>query len=142
LESERLSYFNAIATAEGAIMEACQLSPMNFYKNHSVVIGYGRCGSILADRLRGMYSLVTVCEKKEELRVKAEVLGFQGLDTDSLDQVLSKAQFVFNTAPALVLQDKLLELLPPRAVIVDVSSAPGGIDFKAVDRLGIMSNLV
>lgn len=141
LKNDRVAYLNAIATAEGAIMEACRLSPMNFHKNHSIVLGYGKCGSVLADRLKGMHSLVTVCARSEKARTKAEILGFYATDFEHLDQALTKTYFIFNTVPAPVLPEELLTLLPPQAVIVDIASAPGGVDYKAASALGITSSL-
>ena len=141
LKNDRISCLNAIATAEGAIMEACRLSPMNFHKNHSVVLGYGKCGSVIADRLKGMHSIVTICARKEATRMEAEVLGFHTTDFEHLDQVLDKAYFIFNTVPAPVLPEELLKLLPPQAVIIDIASAPGGVDYKAAGALGITSSL-
>lgn len=141
LKNDRIACLNAIATAEGAIMEACRLSPMNFYKNHSVVLGYGKCGSVLADRLKGMHSQVTVCARNEKARTEAEVLGFYTTDFEHLKEVLKDAYFVFNTVPAPVLSEELLKILPAQAVIVDIASAPGGVDFNAAGALGITSSL-
>lgn len=141
LKNDRIASLNAIATAEGAIMESCRLSPMNFYKNHSIVIGYGRCGSVLADRLRGLHSQVTVCARSRKARTEAEILGFDAIDFASLGEALKDACFVFNTVPAPVLSETLLQQLPPQAVILDIASAPGGVDFKAASSLGITSSL-
>lgn len=141
LKNEHIACQNAVATAEGAIMEACRLSPMNFHKNHSIVIGYGKCGSVLADRLKGLHSQVTVCARSKKARTEAGVLGFDSISPEDLGKALKDALFVFNTVPAPVLSETLLKELPPQAVIVDIASAPGGVDFKAASSLGIISSL-
>ena len=48
---EELSIANAIPTAEGAIEIALSETPFTLHKSRCLVIGYGRIGKILADRL-------------------------------------------------------------------------------------------
>ena len=52
---------NAIATAEGCIKEAIELSPYNLHGEKSLVFGYGNCGCVLANKLHKLCSDVTVC---------------------------------------------------------------------------------
>jgi len=141
MEHDSVALQNAVATAEGAIMEACRLSPRNFHKNKSIVIGYGKCGSILADRLHGMHSQITVCARSADARTRAEVCGFQASPIEALKYELTDASFVFNTVPSLVLTEEHLKQLPCHAVIVDIASAPGGVDYGAASSLGITSSL-
>ena len=60
MRMEEVAWRNAVATAEGAVAEAIALSPVNLYRSRCLVTGYGRCASILADRLKGMGAGVTV----------------------------------------------------------------------------------
>ncbi len=141
LKDGSIAAFNAIPTAEGALMEACRLSPLHFYHNKSIVIGYGKCGSVLADRLKGMHSDVFVCARRREARTQAQVLGFKAISFEELRENLKNAVFIFNTVPAPILSKEDLECLSPLAVIVDIASAPGGIDYHAAGALGITSSL-
>lgn len=141
MENDYITSLNAIATAEGAIMEACRLSPLNFHKNNSLVIGFGKCGSVLADRLHGLHSNVTVCARRKESRTQAEVLGYTAISFEELNDYLKEAYFVFNTVPALVLTAEHINILPAQTVIIDIASAPGGVDFQAAGALGITSSL-
>jgi len=141
MEDDSVALKNAVATAEGALMEACRLSPRNFHQNKSVVIGYGKCGSVLADRLRGMKSDVTICARSAEARTRAAVLGFHAIPMKELHRELANASFVFNTVPAIVIDEEHLKAIPSYAVIIDIASAPGGVDFGAASSLGITSSL-
>lgn len=141
MENDYITSFNAIATAEGAIMEACRLSPLNFYKNNSLVIGFGKCGSVLADRLYGLYSHVTVCARRKESRTQAEIFGYTAISFEELKDHLKETYFIFNTVPAPVLTAEYINLLPAQAVIIDIASAPGGVDFQTAGTLGITSSL-
>ena len=51
---------NAVATAEGAIFHAIQISKYTLHQSNCLVIGFGKCGEILADRLYGLKADVTV----------------------------------------------------------------------------------
>ena len=48
MKCEEFSSFNAIATAEGSIMEAIRLSPWNLEDSEVLIIGYGCCGTVIA----------------------------------------------------------------------------------------------
>jgi dipicolinate synthase subunit A len=49
--------------------------------------------------------------------------------------------YIFNTAPALVLGEALLEGAAPEATIIDIAAAPGGVDFEAAKQLGLCAKL-
>lgn len=79
MQEDDTAYHNAVATAEGAVAEAILHSAINLCGAKSLLIGYGRCGKVLADRLMRMYSRVTVAERKESARAQAEAFGFDSV---------------------------------------------------------------
>lgn len=44
---------------------------------------------------------------------------------------------IINTVPVLILNKKRLELLNKNTLLIDVASAPGGIDFEVARQLNI-----
>ncbi|MCH5266730.1 MAG: NAD(P)-binding domain-containing protein [Lachnospiraceae bacterium] len=138
LDSPSVVIQNGIATAEGAICEAIRHSPWNLYQHNCLVMGYGRCGSVLADRLLGMGAYVIVSARDPQKAAKAQVMGCSLL-SDNTD--LSQCYFVFNTVPAPVLTSSLLNRLPGDAVIIDIASAPGGCDFTYCEKKGLQAAL-
>lgn len=42
---------------------------------------------------------------------------------------------IFNTVPALVLDETVLKGLPQETLVIDLASRPGGTDFEAAKRL-------
>jgi dipicolinate synthase subunit A len=141
---DSVAYKNAIATAEGAILEAISLSDINLHGSHSLITGFGRCGEILADKLKGLQSRVTVMDRKCEKRAKAFAYGYEAIEFDSSllkrDDGM-KFDFVFNTVPSMVLDKKMLMQLSKDVIIIDISSAPGGVDFDYCNRHGIKAKL-
>lgn len=136
-----LVYYNTIATAEGALCEAISHSPMNLHGSNCAVLGFGKCGSTLVHYLKGMSCHLYVCTDDEEERAKANLLTDC---TGSVQDFKSKGtqfDFIFNTIPASIVDAKLLKSMKQEVTIIDISSAPGGVDFGEAKRLGITAIL-
>ena len=93
MSEEEIAIKNAVAAAEGAIAEAILNGKENLQGGSSLVLGYGRCGSVLADKLRGMGSTVTVYEKDPVRKTQAEVRGFAENCTDGFRAEREKTGF-------------------------------------------------
>lgn len=129
-----IAILNAVATAEGVICEAIQHSPENLHKSDCLVIGYGRCGSVLADKLRGLNSQVTVLTPDSTEAARAQAMGYQ-IFTPQTNR--RQFRFLFNTAPAPVVDADMIDSLHPDITILDIASKPGGTDFNYCKKLGI-----
>ncbi|MFQ9094410.1 MAG: NAD(P)-dependent oxidoreductase [Ruminococcus sp.] len=101
----------------------------------ALVIGYGRIGMALAPRLRGLGMDVTVCARRCETRALAEMQGFAAVPLEQLPAAAKAALVIFNTVPALVLDETVLKGLPQETLVIDLASRPGGTDFEAAKRL-------
>lgn len=135
MEMEEVAVENAIATAEGAIAEALLASPRNLHKSNCLVLGYGRCGKILADRLLGMKAYVSVAVRKEWVGSFADAYGYESIRLEKLCKSIGKFDFIFNTIPALILDKDKIEQTKPEVVVIDLASGPGGTDFEACCKL-------
>ena len=141
MRMEEVAWRNAVATAEGAVAEAIALSPVNLYRSRCLVTGYGRCASILADRLKGMGAGVTVAGRDAYRLVQAHCLGYDTCLLKELESVIGEFDFIFNTIPSLVLDGALAKQLQENASVIDIASAPGGVDFQALKRRNIRARL-
>jgi len=141
MQMEDVAWKNAVATAEGAVAEAISLSPGNLYRSRCLVTGYGRCASILADRLKGMGAGVTVAGRDASRLVPAHCLGYDTCLLKELEPVIGTFDFIFNTIPSLVLDAALSNRLKDNAAVIDIASAPGGVDFSALERRNIRARL-
>lgn len=124
---------NAVATAEGAICQAIQTSVINLHQSQVLVIGFGKCGEILADKLSGLKCQVSVSTRDTIARARAEAYGYRLLTKPSY----SEFDILFNTAPAPVIDASVIDQLKADAVIIDIASKPGGTDFNYCIRKGI-----
>ena len=122
---------NAAITAEGAILLALQALPVTLWNNACLVIGYGRIGKALAARLKALGARVAVSARKEaDLRAIAES-GYIPVHTNRYEAGLSQYCCIFNTVPAPVFGAEEVEQTAPGCLLMDLASAPGGIDSSA-----------
>lgn len=139
--SDKVAIRNAIATAEGTIMEAIKNSDINLHQSNCLVLGYGRCGKVLAAKLKGLDAHLTIAARSEDTLAYAQAAGFTTVNLNSIEAVLPTYNFIFNTIPSLVLDKESLKLVSPDVVIIDIASAPGGVDYKYALNHGINAKL-
>ena len=142
-DSEILQLKNALPTAEGAIAIAMRELPVTMDGCETAVIGYGRIGSLLAEKLYALGALVTVFARRREVLTQAELRhhktvllrcrdGYRGLE-----QIPPDCRVIFNTVPQRIFVGDALKKIPHGCLFVDLASAPGGIDFEAAEKAGI-----
>lgn len=141
MQNEKIAILNAVATVEGAIMEAIQASAINLHASNCLVLGYGRCGRVLAEKMKGLSAHVTVAARSQEALAYAQAAGMRAIQLSAFEDILPDCDFIFNTIPALILDENHLELLRKDTVIIDVASAPGGIDYDAAGRRKLNAQL-
>lgn len=139
MASEEVAVRNAVATAEGAIAEAISLTSSNLHDMNALVIGYGRCGSVLAEKLKGLCREVCVTARRKEVRTEAEAMGFRA--ELLCDCSWERYGIIFNTVPAPVIGEERVAELKKGCVIIDLASAPGGVDYEACQKAGIRAKL-
>lgn len=137
LQREDFAILNAIPTAEGALEIAMGAMQSTIHGSHALVIGFGRIGKLLCRSLANLGAKVSASARRDEDFAWMTALGYNALHTLRLDGELGGFDVVFNTVPHLVLPHARLRELKKDAVIIDLASAPGGVDFKSADRLGL-----
>lgn len=134
-KDEQLQLENAWLTAEGAICAAMQAGQAVLKDCHCLVIGWGRIGKVLTAMLVGMNARVTVASRSEKGRNGAAVRGAECVSTYRLAENLRGKQIIFSTPPQRVLEAEQLKYADPDAMIIDLSSAPFGVDIEAARSL-------
>lgn len=134
---EELMIKNAVPTAEGAVEIAMGELPVTINKSRCLVVGYGRIGKILSKLLDKLGSDVTVSARKYSDLAWIEVNGYNAVHNSDLSYVVDKFDVIFNTVPALILNEDILKRVNPDCVIIDLASKPGGVDFEKAGDLGL-----
>lgn len=134
---EDIQVLNAVLTAEGAIKLAIEHTPITIHNSNTLVLGFGRIGKILSKMLHGIGGNVFVAARKYEDIAWIRNYGYTPILLWQLDKYIHRMDMVFNTIPAMVLNKELLTKLDKEALIIDLASKPGGVDFLAAEELGI-----
>ena len=134
---EALQRDNAELTAEGAICAAMRASRRALRDTRCMVIGRGRIGRALAERLAALGARVTVASRSAEKRHRAGADGADAVDTGRIAEALPGCGLIFNTAPATVLDAAALAFADEDAMIIDLASAPYGVDLRAAWKRGL-----
>ncbi len=137
MDIEEFTVWNAVPSAEGAIQRAMEHSTITLHGSRCLVLGYGRIGKILSQMLKGIGAQVTVEARSPQDLTWIKVNGFLAVHLHDLSSILQDQDFIFNTIPHLVLDEQKLQLVDRNTLIIDLASAPGGVDFRAAQSYGI-----
>ncbi len=129
------SLLNAIPTAEGAIKLAIENTSFTLWQSRVLVIGYGRVGKVLADRLKALGAYVTVSARKPADFALIKALGYSALETKAVSSSLSDYDIVFNTVDVKVIEEKAFEDCAVK-LLIDLSTFVG-FDILAARDCGI-----
>lgn len=125
---------NAVPTAEGAIASAINATPITLAESRILVIGCGRTGKILADRLCGMHADVTVSARKAADFAYLEALGIKYIETSSASACAADYDIIFNTVDLPLFADNP-ECIG-NAFLFDLSTK-GCMDFEKARQHGL-----
>ncbi len=132
-KSDAFALKNAVPTAEGAIRIAIERTPYTLWQSRALVIGYGRVGKVLAERLSALKANVTVACRKPCDKAMAEILGYSTADSTRLPD-LGRFDLIFNTVDVPLLEDRAEEL--KQACVIDLSTK-GGIAPETAKRFSV-----
>lgn len=137
LEREDFTVMNSIPTAEGAIEVAMRELDETLNRKKCLVIGFGHIGKLLCHYLAGLGVRVTASARKFGDLAWISAYGYNAIETAFVKNSLSEFDIIFNTVPALVLDEDALKRIKPAALVCDLASKPGGVDFNVAKQLGI-----
>lgn len=63
--------------------------------------------------------------------------GYEPLPLGELKNHIHEFDIIFNTVPSMILDRELLKNVKKDALIIDLASKPGGVDFEAAKDYGV-----
>lgn len=128
---DELAIYNAVPTAEGVVQVLIEELPITIHGMKCGVLGYGRVGKVLANTLSSLGAKVTVFARKQSAFAEIYASSMEYKHFDVLATESNDFDVVINTVPVRVLGDAQLSKLNSDCILVEVASAPFGIDFQS-----------
>jgi dipicolinate synthase subunit A len=101
------------------------------------VIGYGKVAFATAKLFHAVGAVVTVFARKEQARIEAHMMGYTAKPLDELSACAGEYELLINTVPARILNREILSKISKDAWIMELASAPFGLDFDEAKSLGV-----
>lgn len=137
MKMDEVAILNSIPTAEGAVQMAMEMMPITIHGSCALVLGFGRTGATLARLLGAMGARTRVAARRPEYLARITELGLMPVPFADLSHYLGEADVIFNTVPVPVLTGEVLDKVSPGTVVIDLASAPGGVDFQRAESIGV-----
>lgn len=134
---EDFAVLNAVPTAEGALAIAMDQLPFTIHGADCLITGFGRIGKILARNLHLLGANVTCTARKSADIAWIDSLCYTSAPTSSIKSIVHDFAVIFNTVPQPIFDRDVLRNVRTDALIIDLASKPGGVDFETASRLGI-----
>lgn len=136
-QREEYVVLNAVATAEGAVEIALREIPVTLFGSTCLITGFGRISRVLAKLLTAFGAKVRVVARKHSDLAWAGIYGCEAVHIGALSSSLKDVDILFNTVPAVILDEEKLAKLGRDCLVIDLASKPGGVDFEIAKTLGL-----
>ena len=137
MEDNDVKKENSIPTVEGIIGDLVYNTPSTINQANILVLGYGNIGKLLVEKLRALDANVAVgvmLENDFEYLKKQDINTFYTNDHQLFSDAIKQSQIIINTVPSLMLNKDFLDLVGENAYILDIASAPHGVDKDYADE--------
>lgn len=129
--------WNCIPTSEGALRILMQELPVTIHESHMLVTGYGRIAARLSANLRDLGCYVSIAARKPAARKAARSSGVMAYSIDELNHAVKGQDAILNTVPAVLIDTDIISDISPNTLLIELASAPWGIDFQAASAAGL-----
>lgn len=136
-KDEELAIKNAVPTAEGVIGILIHSLPVTIDSLRCAVTGYGKCARTLCRSLKALGADVTAAARSDQNLHDAKKDGMKICRLADLDKTAENFDAVINTVPARILDERILSKLKKNCILIEIASAPFGIDFDCAARHGL-----
>jgi dipicolinate synthase subunit A len=133
----QLMYLRAPAVVEGILKVLIENTDFTIKGAQIAVVGQGTISSVLTRTLILLGGHVHVFARNPTQRAAAMAFGAVAWPLDTLGDRCSSIDILISCVPAKVVNRAILQLLPKRALVVDVAAPPGGVDLATATELGL-----
>jgi dipicolinate synthase subunit A len=135
-EDDELCILHAIPTAEGAIKVAVENTDETLLGMKVLCFGLGRIGASVAQAFAAMKSQVTLTARNPSQLARARTMGLEVIPLGEILDHLDRFSLIVSSSSGRVVTREMIERIQPDALIMDLCSPPGSVDFDAAKALG------
>lgn len=122
---------NAQSTAEGALAILIEQTSYSLFTMNGLITGFGRIGTALSKLLLSCGAKITVAARNSAQLALAQCCGAEALNISEISSNAAEFDFVINTVPYPVIGADFISGMKNDAIMIDLASGDGGIDFNA-----------
>ena len=137
MKRDDLAILNTIATAEGTIEVAIKNTDKILQGSRVLVLGFGRVGKIVANKFSKLSAIVTCAARKVSDLAWIKAYGYNSLNINDMLYDLNEFDIIINTVPQTIIKERELKHMDSEVLLIDLASAPGGIDGKIAANMGL-----
>ena len=137
LKDETFIVKNAYLTAEGALAYVILNTEGTIRQMPVLVLGYGRVGKSVTKLLKDNYSFVSVATDDPTEYAIASIFSDNVHTLQSFRPHIGEFCAIINTIPKMILEGDTLRHADKNCFLLDLASAPGGIDFDTAAEMGL-----
>ena len=134
---DELAIYNAVPTAQGTLALLFEHLEAAVARCTICITGYGRCSRALARALRGLGTRVVIAVRKNRDLAQICVDGYEPLALNDIAAAAPKFDALVNTIPAQILNADVLNAFRKDCLLIEIASAPFGINADAAKELGL-----
>lgn len=102
-----------------------------------VITGFGRTAKAIAKYFSERNIVFSVTARSENAENQASASSFNYVKLCNFTDKINEFDVIINTVPALILDEALLKRAKTNAVIVDIASAPFGVEKETAEKCGL-----
>lgn len=136
-KNDKLARKNAVPTAEGVIGILINALPVTVDGLKCAVTGYGKCASVLSQKLKALGADVTAVARSEKNLSDAKKDGMNTCRLSNFSDICHEFSAIINTVPSRIIDRSIISKIKKDCVIIEIASAPFGIDFDCASEFGI-----
>ena len=137
MKREELAILNTIATAEGTIEVAIKNTDKILQGSKVLILGFGRVAKIVAHKFSLLSTNVTCAARKISDLAWIEAYGYESININEMIYDLKDFDIIINTVPQIIIKERELKHMKSDVLLIDLASAPGGIDSKIAIQMGL-----
>lgn len=133
---EEFAQKNAVPTAQGVLTFVMNHLPKTVCSLKITVIGYGKSGKAICKIFSSLGADVTSCSRKYLSVASAQAHGLRSFLLKDAAKSAELSDIVINTVPATILGKEFIDRVPPKTMLIDISSPPYGFDLSYAENDG------